>query len=73
MRKGRWWLVGLRQHPYLEQVQREVETRRMRASGWVQLCRVKDIWVLVPRGETERWSGGGISGGRAMQEGMCRV
>lgn len=31
----------------------------MRANGWVQLgAGVKDIWVLVPKGETEegwRW------------------
>lgn len=46
----------------------------MRASGWVQLSAgVKDIWVLVPRGETERGGGGGIVSGKARQEGMCRV
>lgn len=34
-RKGRWWLGGLWQCSYLGLVQRQAETRRTRASGWV--------------------------------------
>ena len=58
----------------VELVQREPETRRMGASGWVQLgAGVKDIWVWVPRGEPGRGGEGGIAGGKARHKGMCRV
>lgn len=64
MRRG--WEGGLLQPNYLELVWREAETRRMRASVWVQLgAGVKDTGVLVPRGKTGRWGGGGTAGRKA--------
>ena len=46
----------------------------MMASGRVQLgAGVKDIWVLVPRGEPGRGGEGGFAGGQARHEGMCWV